>query len=129
MSAQGDKSPGLVEAELSARADAAPSGTRTRPTTSAGRAGHAEPAIVAPLTKLVSRIPPAPRIPHVEGMSLFASTATRDAEPAPDQAAPRKATRRSPKAKPLRATEKMQAWGAVVAAVLLGAIIVWASTH
>jgi hypothetical protein len=104
------------------------------PPTSGSRAATSARApdgpAIAPLTKLVSHIPPAPRVPKVDGVSLIASTvndrehASAAGGPDTSASAPRFLLRRQ-----AREVDAAQAWGAVIAAVLLGVLIVWASSR
>ena len=84
------------------------------------------------MDKLVSRIPPPPRVPRVEGMSAFAPTVSKHPEldgnsqkPSPGRwSIPRWRTKQL-----ARSRDIWQASGAIIAALLLGAIIAWASAR
>lgn len=81
------------------------------------------------LSKLVSRIPPAPRVPRVEGVSLLAPTVS-ERPPTPDepevvQLAP--SMPRWRKQQLARSREILRAASAVLAALLMGALLAWAS--
>lgn len=81
---------------------------------------------VPPLTKLVSRIPPPPRLPRVDGIKLVAAT-VHDAAVESGPSAARKRRREHSRPPHTRSAEAVQAWGAALAALCAGAIVVWSS--
>jgi hypothetical protein len=77
------------------------------------------------MDKLVSRIPPPPRVPKVEGVSRLAPTVS-DRPPPDDGTSQPPRWRKNQLA---RSREIAHASGAVIAALLLGALIAWASSR
>lgn len=81
------------------------------------------------LSKLVSRIPPPPRVPKVDGVSLIAPTVS-ERPPADDGAATATGAQSMPrwrKRQISRARTIVGALGAIVAALLVGALLAWAT--
>jgi hypothetical protein len=81
------------------------------------------------MDKLVSRIPPPPRVPKVDGATPIAPTALDprpdgppDGEPSGRLSLPRWRARQI-----RRSREIVHASGAIVAAILLAALIAWSS--
>ena len=129
MTAQGSKKQSAAQPGQTGVDEAGNSGTRSRSAISV-RAQESPGSAITPLTKLVSRIPPAPRIPKVDGVSMFAPTVASEPPPSAGAAASSVTPSAAPRwqqRKSARNADSFQAWGAVVAAVLLGAFIVWAT--
>jgi hypothetical protein len=82
------------------------------------------------MEKLVSRIPPAPRVPRVEGVSRLAPTVPESLRPlgGPAPSDVQGASLPRWRSKQIARTRQIvHASGAVIAALLLGALIAWAS--
>ncbi len=85
--------------------------------------------VVPPLTKLVSRIPPPPRLPNLDGDRWAPSARPTTERPAerPAERMTRTRAHASPSAPQTRHAATLQAWGAVIAALLSGGLLVWSS--
>ncbi|HEX2675262.1 MAG TPA: hypothetical protein VHM19_01445 [Polyangiales bacterium] len=76
------------------------------------------------MDKLVSRIPPPPRVPRVDGVNPIAPTVPMGtAQPHPDDHPPLPSWREKQIA---RGREIGQTYGALIAAILLCALLAWA---
>ncbi|HEX7477545.1 MAG TPA: hypothetical protein VF331_07040 [Polyangiales bacterium] len=121
----GNKAQGTTEDGVSSESLPAP---QQRPSTRIAAELEAHDGALPPLTKLVSQIPPPPRLPKVDGIKLVAAT-VHDVRIEPSPALIRRRVREQgvARAPAVEKSEVIQAWGAALAALLAGALVVWTS--